>query len=57
MLNNHEHRCSRGVHIIRSSRDIRSNGQCAGCSRDNEARYRARLRDARRQLLELQTAA
>lgn len=38
----HTGRCRSGKHTINSPRDRRSNGQCAQCSRDNEARYRAR---------------
>ncbi len=35
-------RCRSGKHTIRTPSDRRSNGQCSRCSRDNEARYRAR---------------
>lgn len=35
-------RCRSGKHSIRVTSDRRSNGQCAQCSRDNEARYRSR---------------
>jgi hypothetical protein len=41
--------CSSG-HPIRGPQDLRSNRQCARCSRDNEARYRQRLRNARDQI-------
>lgn len=47
--------CHRG-HVIRGPRDIRSNGVCAECSRENEARYRCSLRDARRRMQAIEAA-
>jgi hypothetical protein len=48
------HTCHRG-HAIRGPRDLRSNGQCAECSRRNEAKYRGACRDARKRLATLES--
>ncbi len=46
--------CRTGRHPINGPADRRSNGRCAKCSRDNEARYRARrLASADRLVAEL----
>ncbi len=49
-------RCRSGKHLILKPSDRRSNGACVYCSRDNEARYRARRNEklARLEELELQ---
>lgn len=43
---NYGHRCRSGKHVILKPSDKRSNGACAACSRENEARYRSKLRNA-----------
>lgn len=48
--------CRSGRHLIRLPTDRRSNGQCASCSRENEARYRAGLRAARDRLRAVEAA-